>query len=314
MPADHPLVSVVIPAYNAAATLERALRSALDQTYHPKEIIVVNDASRDTTGEIADSFADHTVHVIHADSNAGEASTRNRGIAAARGAYIAFLDADDEWLPGKLEAQVAAMEANPSWSICTGDTQWFTADGRFLRASPAVPAHRLGADAWQHLLAEPFINASIAMVRTRAIRATGGFAPSLKVGGDQDMWIRLALIGGVGYVERPLARVYVMPHGLMNANIRREKDFLLPMIRRHVEAQRHRLSDRQVRQILATRYACVGQNLYCTQSAGDGLALLVRAILMGHQVRANFLYILRASPPARALKRLLRERLRVQAT
>jgi GT2 family glycosyltransferase len=115
MPSDLnelPLVSVIIPAYNAATTLERTLRSALDQTYPRIEVIVVDDGSLDDTLRLATelSVADARV-TVHTQPNAGVAKARNKAIELAKGEYIAALDADDIWHATKLEKQMALMQS-----------------------------------------------------------------------------------------------------------------------------------------------------------------------------------------------------------
>ena len=107
-----PVVSVIIPTYNRAHLIGRAIRSVLDQTYQDWELIVVDDASTDDIPGIVKGFTDGRVKYIRHDENKGAAAARNTGIQAARGAYIAFLDSDDEWLPEKLERQVQAFESS----------------------------------------------------------------------------------------------------------------------------------------------------------------------------------------------------------
>ncbi len=93
-----PLISVVIPAYNSQGTIERAVRSALTQDYDPIEVIVVDDGSEDRTAEVVRSIADGRIRLVR-QPNAGPAAARNRGIGESRGEFVAFLDADDEWIP-----------------------------------------------------------------------------------------------------------------------------------------------------------------------------------------------------------------------
>ncbi len=108
---DTPLIAVVIPAYNRAATLRRCLDSVVGQTVSPSEVIVVDDGSDDGTADIARAYGDMGVRCIQLPHNAGAQAARNRGIAESTAEWIAFLDSDDEWLPGKLERQVAELEA-----------------------------------------------------------------------------------------------------------------------------------------------------------------------------------------------------------
>jgi glycosyltransferase involved in cell wall biosynthesis len=111
-------VSAIVPAFNGERFLEQALRSAVGQSMPPAEVIVVDDGSTDRSAEIAEGFGD-PVRCIRQE-NAGVAGARNRGLSAATGELIAFLDHDDLWPEGKLEAQVTALRANPEVGIVSG--------------------------------------------------------------------------------------------------------------------------------------------------------------------------------------------------
>ena len=110
--ASLPLVSVIVPVYNCAPYVEQAIRSVMAQSYPAWELIVIDDCSTDTTREIVARVAeeDERVHLICNAENLGVAKTRNKGLEQSRGAYVAFLDGDDLWLPEKLERQLALME------------------------------------------------------------------------------------------------------------------------------------------------------------------------------------------------------------
>lgn len=107
-------VSIIVPAYNAATILPETINSVLAQTYEDWEMLIIDDCSTDNTYQVALSFAekDDRILVLQNEKNSGVAFTRNTGIAAAKGKFIAFLDSDDLWLPDKLEKQVAFMEKN----------------------------------------------------------------------------------------------------------------------------------------------------------------------------------------------------------
>jgi len=100
--AKNPTVSVIIPTYNRAHLLDRAIRSVLDQTYQDFELIVVDDGSSDPTAEVIATFADPRIYYLRHEKNRGAAAARNTGIEASQGDYVAFLDSDCEWLPKKL--------------------------------------------------------------------------------------------------------------------------------------------------------------------------------------------------------------------
>ena len=135
-----PVVSVIIPAYNRAATLPRAIASVRAQDFSDWELILVDDGSRDASAEAALACGDPRVRVIRHAVNRGAPAARNTGIKEAAGRLIAFLDSDDEWLPGKLGPQVAALEAAPArlGALCTGFVLHRVASGgRFERIPTA---------------------------------------------------------------------------------------------------------------------------------------------------------------------------------
>jgi len=115
-------VSVIMPVYNGAKTVERALDSVFAQSVAPCEVIAVDDVSTDDTRAVLDAYAPRGLTVLRADRNGGAGAARNRGAAAARGTYLAFIDADDQWHPNKLELQLAGLaDAGPTvQASCTG--------------------------------------------------------------------------------------------------------------------------------------------------------------------------------------------------
>jgi len=114
-----PIVSVIIPAYNRSSTIARSVESALAQTFHDLEVIVVDDGSSDMTRDVVRSIADERVRLIWHEINLGAAAARNMGMKASEAKYIAWLDSDDEWLPEKLQTQLEAIEhAAPDQRAC----------------------------------------------------------------------------------------------------------------------------------------------------------------------------------------------------
>ena len=115
----YPLVSVIIPVYNRAVKVQRAIQSALAQTYAELEIIVVDDGSTDQTYQVVDAFQDARIKLVRQVHNLGAAAARNTGMRTASGKFIAWLDSDDEWKPEKLELQLAALSlASPIVKAC----------------------------------------------------------------------------------------------------------------------------------------------------------------------------------------------------
>jgi glycosyltransferase involved in cell wall biosynthesis len=200
-----PRVSVIIPAYNAQAFLERAIRSVERQTFTDLEILVVDDGSTDGTAEVADSFAG--VRCVRRP-HLGEAATRNQGLEEARGELVAFLDADDEWLPEKLARQLEFMDGLQS-SLSYTDSYVDRGDRQQRYSALALP-HRgqiLGPliDDW---LDQAFITNNTVVASRDLLRGVGGFESELPTASNADygLWLKLALRGvRFDYLDEPLA-------------------------------------------------------------------------------------------------------------
>jgi glycosyltransferase involved in cell wall biosynthesis len=201
----EPRVSVIIPAYNAAWCVRRAIDSVLAQRYRDFELIVVDDGSQDDTASILAGYGD-AIRVLK-KSNGGLSSARNAGILAAVGAYVAFLDADDWWHPEKLLRQTDLMEQRPELVFCSIRTSVQTPEGNPL------PDWRCAGDNQSTLAAIFKANAHVAgsgsavMARRTAFAQVGGFDESLRSLEDIDMWMRLAAIGEYDCIDEPLATI-----------------------------------------------------------------------------------------------------------
>jgi len=136
-PVSDPLVSVVIPVYNSEDSIARAVRSVLGQTVRNIEILVVDDGSTDGTLAALTQLADNRISVLHCDKNTGAAAARNRGISAAMGEFVAFLDSDDYWSTDKLERQLAGFATSPAnvHVICSSFNALHTTSGRVVERS-----------------------------------------------------------------------------------------------------------------------------------------------------------------------------------
>jgi glycosyltransferase involved in cell wall biosynthesis len=190
-------VSVVIAAYDAERTLGPALASALAQVPRPAEVIVVDDGSRDGTGAVVAAFP--SVRLIRQD-NQGPSAARNTGIQAASQPWVAFLDADDIWLPGKLARQFAALARHESAVLLAGD---------WVRVYPDADIEQAGPDSetlvgYRELLVFNRFQTSTVLVRADVLERCGGFASARDGAEDWDMWLRCALFGPVVKLDVPL--------------------------------------------------------------------------------------------------------------
>ncbi|MDQ8188159.1 glycosyltransferase family A protein [Pelagicoccus sp. SDUM812002] len=224
MERSAPLVSVVIPAYNAEMFLVEAIESAISQTHRHLEVIVVDDGSTDRTKEIAELYAekDSRVSVI-SGPNAGVGAARNRGIASARGQYFAPLDADDRWFPDKLERQLAAMggeESDTGLVYCW--TRSMRYDGTFRTALPNID---IAGYRFLSLFYRNYTNnASTPLFRMSCVREVGGYRTREQQRGGQgcedwDICLRIARRWKVGVVADHLLG-YRKYRGAMSKNYR----------------------------------------------------------------------------------------------
>ncbi len=192
------LVSVVMPAYNARETVEEAIASALAQSHHPLEVIVVDDGSTDGTSDlIADRFGDR-VRLLRM-AHGGRSIARNRGIDLARGAFIQFLDADDILVRTKVERQVGFLAENPQYAVAYGPVECFAEEDPDRRW-PFRPGVHPSGQILPKMIDDGFILPVATLARTEWCRMIGGFDPKLPSNEDWDFWLRLAAAGGLfGY-------------------------------------------------------------------------------------------------------------------
>ncbi|WP_427978826.1 glycosyltransferase family 2 protein [Agarivorans sp.] len=193
-------VSVIIPAYNSASFIHKAIDSVLAQSFDDYEIIVVNDGSSDNTVECLAPYAECLQLITQ--SNAGASKARNTGLQAAKGEFVAFLDADDLWRPYKLEQQVAAMRTCENWVACYTETS-YKADEETLSQQVEQQSKRVTKDLQQVFL-HPYLVTSSFMVRREVLNQVGYFDEDLKTAEDIDLYLRIAEQGPIGLLQTSL--------------------------------------------------------------------------------------------------------------
>lgn len=191
-PVGEPKFSVVIPAYNASAYITDCLNSVLTQCETDFEVIVVNDGSTDNTSQVVSTFTDSRIHLLHRP-NGGLAAARNTGIRAAKGEFVAFLDADDRWCFEKLAAHRQALEADPTASVSYDWSAFIDIKGERTGLFMAQTQKSLTHEA---LLLKNYLgNGSTSVVRRSVLEANNGFDESLHRLVDHELWVRLAFNG-----------------------------------------------------------------------------------------------------------------------
>ncbi|WP_045003935.1 glycosyltransferase [Bradyrhizobium sp. LTSP857] len=223
--ATPPVVSVVIPAKNAAAYIGEAIDSALTQN-GVDEIIVVDDGSSDDTIALVQAIRDPRLRLMMNDA-AGVSAARNLGARRARGDWLIFLDADDRLRPDAVTTLLAAAEAAPHAILVYGDYNTIDSAGRPIGRRDLLKGRRKpSGNVLERLASGNFIvNGGIMLVRTDAFRATGGFDVSLQYCEDWHCWCRLAALGEFAFVPKLLLDYRLHTANTMNAAVRTPQDF-----------------------------------------------------------------------------------------
>jgi glycosyltransferase involved in cell wall biosynthesis len=203
---NEPQVSVVLPIYNGERYLVETLESILAQKYADYEIVAVNDGSRDQSAEVVKRYLSSGRIRYFEQPNRGVANARNAAIQCSTGRYIAFLDQDDLWLPGKLEKQVAYMQAHPEVALVHGPVECIDAEGTLISCAGRVYVDDAAGYCAEQLLVTNRIAVVAVMVRRSCLDAVGLLDQALAPADDWDLWLRLAVRFPFGFINEVLAK------------------------------------------------------------------------------------------------------------
>jgi glycosyltransferase involved in cell wall biosynthesis len=260
---NSPLVSIVIPTYNHAPMLQRALATVVEQTYQNWNAIVVNNFSTDNTLEVVATFNDPRIQCVNFRNNGVIGASRNEGIALATGKYVAFLDSDDTWFPTKLEKCVEILESG-SDLVCHAE-YWIDESGksRLVAYGPSQAAthHNL-------IYKGNRISTSATVVRAALLKEVHGFdvSPELISTEDYDLWIRLAAKSDkFAFISEPLGE-YHRHDNNVSANIEKHLAAELALLAKHFSANTRfeNMVARRRRKALA--YYGAGRSLHRTRN------------------------------------------------
>jgi glycosyltransferase involved in cell wall biosynthesis len=335
--AEAGLVSVIIPTYNRAGIVARAITSALRQSYSSVQVIVIDDGSTDDTPAVLDAFGDRIERL--SQPNAGVTAARNAALEVARGEFVAFLDSDDEWLDWKLETEVAALRVHPSavlvWTDMTAvDPEGRVVCDRYLRtmyaaysrvdfdaamgaagtvsglvpaASPdiATAAVRIG-DLSSQILIGNLVHTSTVLLRRTCIEAVGGFDTRWRNGGeDYEFYTRVCARGPVVLIDAPSIRYRVgaddqitAPHKLLNMA---QRDLETVRARFAEPARRNSLPRPVVRQRLAWSLEWVGSSEFEIGRRGSAARHLAHSLGLVPRVDRRLWLLAACALPPRAL-------------
>jgi glycosyltransferase involved in cell wall biosynthesis len=274
---NSPLVSIVIPTYNHAPMLQRALATVIEQTYQNWNAIVVNNFSTDNTLEVIAKFNDPRISSVNFRNNGVIGASRNEGIALATGEYVAFLDSDDTWFPTKLEKCVEILESG-SDLVCHAE-YWIDESGK-----PRLVAYGPSKAATHHNLIYRGnrISTSATVVRAALLKEVKGFdvAPELISTEDYDLWIRLAAKSDkFAFIDEPLGE-YHRHDNNVSANIEKHLAAELALLAKHfsANAQFENVLARRRRKALA--YYGAGRSLHRTSKYFLALKKYFRSMII----------------------------------
>jgi len=200
-------VSVVIPTYNSGEFVTQAIESVLSQTVAPAEIIVVDDGSTDDTAAALAPYENRIRYIYQ--ENMGVSAARNRGVEAANGDFVAFLDADDIWHPQKLELQMDAFAKIPALGLL--GTRGFFLPFNELPRYDKLPSRPYSFITWRQLVVKNHICSSSVIVRSSILNIAGDFDTTLQGPEDRDLWLRIAEISTVVNLNIPLVGYRIVP-------------------------------------------------------------------------------------------------------
>ncbi len=277
-------ISVLIPAYNSADTIASCLASVAQQTYAPQEIIVVDDASTDDTLAVIADWERHNptlpLRILAQPTNGGPAAARNAGIQAAGCDWIAFLDADDAWLPYRLAVQEPLVRAHPDAIMFCAATMALQESSPPPIAPPATtdPPRTL---ALRELLAHNPVATSTVLAKRETLLALDGFDTSFRGPEDYDLWLRMVAAGRCLHLPIPLSR-YRMTIGSLSMDDRTFLPQVLRVLDKAFAADGVLAPYRHLRyRAKAEQYTSASWMAYNRGDRKRAIGLLLRALLCG---------------------------------
>ena len=248
-----PLISAIIPTFNRAGAVRRAIESVLCQTHAPVEVLVCDDGSTDeTAAAVHQQFgARSEVKLVTLPHSGLPAVARNAGLRLARGDWVAFLDSDDRWPAQRLERQLSLVEISPDVGLVCSNVRVEGTQQDYFAQVPRIGQGLLG-----DLLRENFIIASSVLVRRKLVDQAGGFCedPRLRALEDYDLWLRVATCARVHYIHEPLVLYRDDPDTSLRGEIsRRQHREGMELIYARIRpwARRHNAFSTEVRASLA---------------------------------------------------------------
>ena len=264
-------VSIILPTYNRAHLIKRAVNSVLNQSYKDFEMIIVDDNSTDNTIEIINSINDERINVIRHDTNKGPSAARNNGIRISRGEFIAFLDSDDEWLAKNLEKQVSVFK-NADSIVGMVYVGMLNINGEQKKYIPPPHVTRREGNLYSDLLTDPtIVYPSTTTIRKRCLLEVGMFDEHFRAGEDWDLWIRLAKHYHFKYIDELLVINYAVSDSITHKENYRLSQSYKMILEKHYE------EIAEDKKTLASYYIVMGHALSSENELKKGRQYFIRA-------------------------------------
>jgi len=278
-----PEVSVIIPVYNQAKFIDKAIESVLKQSYQDFEIVVVNDGSTDNSESTVKGFIDFRIRYICHSDNRGISAARNTGIRASRGKYITLLDADDEFLPEKLDMQVELLRSEPSdvGVVCAWSFN-IDKNGDYI-SKRYLP--RKGGYIFEDLLSANYMSVPALLIRRECFEKVGLFDNLLNGQEDWDMWIRIAKYYKFALIKIPLAKRRIHPNRI-SYDLERKNVTANRIIKKYMNELKSRQS------IHSRHYLYIGFRFCQLGKMRDGRRNLLKAISLYPFCTNCYIYII----------------------
>lgn len=307
----QPIVTTIIPCYNRAQCIGDAIESALAQNIDGRhEIVVVDDGSDDGSVEVVKKWASN-VRLVQQRQNGGPAAARNAGLQIASGKYVAFLDSDDVWLPGKLQEQIQLLETNPDAVLVHC---WARSVQRGRNVAPNCYPH--SDCSWPDLFHNPLVFTPCVMIRRSTAQLAGYFLVRLKNWEDVNYWLRLAVFGRVLLIDRTLVELRAGASQCSNINHYRKLLYWCDAFSHALEAARQVLGSATYRKSKAYMNSYLLEQLRKACLAGDRRVLMYlgsMCCLRGPKRLRSLAYVLAGMLPAELREQLQRMRTRSSA-
>lgn len=267
---EKPQISVIIPTYNRANLVGRSIQSVLSQTYRDFEVIIVDDASKDNTEDIIKNFYDKRIRYIRHTENKGGSAARNTGIKLAKGEYIAFLDSDDEWMPEKLEKQMAVIQKTSS-DVGVVYTGYYWVGNNIKTYTPPDRITQKEGNIQEALLKENFITTSAALVKKECFKKLGLFDERFPALQDWELFIRFSKYYCFKCIDEPLAILYYQSASI-SSNQNARTIALKLIIEKHLD------EFKKYNETLATHDVSIGRQSYYNGNKYKGIKYYMKAI------------------------------------